>query len=91
MLYTKKHNLLKAVSQLLNSICDMWLMVKKVMFRGKVDEELDRLARLIGGIKRQNLSDVLQEALENWVNLSENQQIIERHNLRDNTASSQDE
>lgn len=58
-------------------------MSKKAMFRGQIDEDLDRIVRLLAGLKRQSLSDVLTEALNNWVELPQNQEYVEKHNLRE--------
>lgn len=60
-------------------------MVKKKEFRGYIPQDLDRLVRALAAIKNGDrdwsISDVLQDALENWVQLPDNQTLIEKHNL----------
>lgn len=60
-------------------------MAKKKEFRGYVTQDLDRLVRALAGIKNGDrdwsISDVLQDALETWVNLPVNQELIKKHNL----------
>lgn len=61
------------------------LMAKKKEFRVYVTQDLDRVVRALAAIKNGDrdwsLSDVAQQALENWVQLPENQELIERHSL----------
>lgn len=68
----------------MEQICDyaMRLMSKKVMFRGQVDEELDQKVRAVVVLRRLSLSEITQQALEEWLRQPENQEIIEKHNLR---------
>jgi len=60
-------------------------VAKKKEFRGYVNQDLDRLVRALAAIKNGDrdwsISDVLQDALENWVNLPENQELIKKHSL----------
>lgn len=60
-------------------------MVKKKEFRGYVTQDVDRLVRALASLKNGNrdwsISDVLQDALEHWVTLPENQELIRKHNL----------
>lgn len=62
-------------------------MAKKKEFRGYITQDLDKLVRALAAIKNGDrdwsISDVLQDALENWVNLPENQELIQKHNLND--------
>lgn len=55
-------------------------MVKKKEFRGYITQDLGKLVRALAAIKNGDrdwsISDVLQDALENWVNLPENQELI---------------
>jgi hypothetical protein len=58
---------------------------KPRLFRAYVPPRIDFLVRAIAltknGGKDWNLSDVLTEALEDWLNKAENRTLIERHNL----------
>jgi hypothetical protein len=60
-------------------------VAKKKEFRGYVTQDLDRLVRALAAIKNGDrdwsISDVLQDALETWVNLPVNQELIKKHNL----------
>ncbi|MBD1996129.1 hypothetical protein H6G00_05790 [Leptolyngbya sp. FACHB-541] len=60
-------------------------MVKKKEFRGYITQDLDRLIRALAAIKNGDrdwsISDVLQDALETWAKLPENQELIKKHNL----------
>jgi hypothetical protein len=55
---------------------------EKVMFRGQVSSEVNRLVRTLAALKEANISDVLSEALEDWLAKPENQELIKKHNLR---------
>lgn len=55
----------------------------KKEFRGQIPEELNKLIRTVAALKDENLSDILVEALEKWLELPENQEVILRHNLKD--------
>lgn len=65
-------------------MCDYasWLMGKKVMFRGQVDEELDQKVRAVVVLRRLSLAEITQQALEEWLKRPENQEIIQKHNLQ---------
>lgn len=58
---------------------------KPRLFRAYIPPRIDFLVRALAPLKNGgkdwNLSDVLTEALEDWLNKSENQTLIERHNL----------
>ena len=60
-------------------------MAKKKEFRVYITQDVDRLIRALAAIKNGDrdwsLSDVAQQALENWVQLPENRELIERHSL----------
>lgn len=60
-------------------------VAKKKEFRGYITQDLDRLVRALAAIKNGDrdwsISDVLQDALETWINLPENQELIKKHNL----------
>jgi hypothetical protein len=60
-------------------------VAKKKEFRGYVTQDLDKLVRALAAIKNGDrdwsISDVLQDALEDWVKLPENQALIKKHNL----------
>lgn len=60
-------------------------MVKKKEFRGYITQDLDKLVRALAAIKNGDrdwsISDVLQDALENWVNLPDKQELIKKHSL----------
>ena len=60
-------------------------VAKKKEFRGYITQDLDRLVRALAAIKNGgrdwSISDVLQDALETWVKLPDNQELIEKHNL----------
>ncbi|MBD1997296.1 hypothetical protein H6F88_30080 [Oculatella sp. FACHB-28] len=58
---------------------------KPRLFRAYIPPRIDFLIRAIVPLKNSgkdwNLSDVLTEALEDWLNKAENRALIERHNL----------
>ena len=60
-------------------------MVKKKEFRGYITQDLDRLVRALAALRNGDrdwsISDVLQDALETWVKLPENQELVKKHNL----------
>lgn len=55
----------------------------KKELRGYVPPELNRKIRVLVALKDTNLSDVLTEALQDWLNKSENQELIKKHNLEE--------
>ncbi|MBG1242597.1 MULTISPECIES: hypothetical protein [unclassified Nostoc] len=57
-------------------------MSEKKELRGYVSPELNRLFRAVVALKDKNLSDTIAEALEDWLNKPENQEIIKKHNLK---------
>lgn len=61
------------------------LMADKKEFRGYIPTELNKLVRAVAALKNGekdwSLSDVLTEALEDWLSKPENQTLIEKHNL----------
>ena len=63
----------------------MGLMAAKKEFRGYIPPELNKLIRAVTALKNGerdwSLSDVLTEALEDWIRKPENQALIEKHNL----------
>jgi hypothetical protein len=60
-------------------------VAKKKEFRGYISQDLDKLVRALAAIRNGDrdwsISDVLQDALENWVGLPENQELVRKHNL----------
>ncbi|MCC5667261.1 hypothetical protein LC653_26085 [Nostoc sp. CHAB 5784] len=56
-------------------------MSEKKELRGYVSPELNRLFRAVIALKDKNLSDTIAEALEDWLNKPENQELIKKHNL----------
>ena len=56
----------------------MW---ENTELRGYVSPELNRLFRTVVALKDKNLSDRIAEALEDWLNKPENQELIKKHNL----------
>ncbi|NJL22995.1 MAG: hypothetical protein HC895_22700 [Leptolyngbyaceae cyanobacterium SM1_3_5] len=60
-------------------------MADKKEFRGYVPAELNKLIRAVTALKNGDrdwsLSDVLTEALQEWLEKPENQALIEKHNL----------
>ncbi|MEH1786292.1 hypothetical protein [Nostoc sp.] len=56
-------------------------MSEKKELRGYVSPELNRLFRAVVALKDKNLSDRIAEALEDWLNKPENQELIKKHNL----------
>lgn len=63
----------------------MLIMADKKEFRGYIPNDLNRLVRALSALKNGDkdwsLSDVLTEALQDWVNKPENQALIEKFNL----------
>ncbi|RCJ40569.1 hypothetical protein A6770_37930 [Nostoc minutum NIES-26] len=57
-------------------------MSEKKELRGYLSPELNRLFRAVVALKDKNLSDTIAEAIEDWLNKPENQEIIKRHNLK---------
>lgn len=62
------------------------MSIKKTMsdkkeLRGYVPSETSKLFRALAVLKDINLSDALTEAVENWLQKPENQEIIKKHNL----------
>ena len=60
-------------------------MADKKEFRGYVPSELNKLIRAVTALKNGDrdwsLSDVLTEALQEWLEKPENQALIDKHNL----------
>ncbi|MBD2090283.1 hypothetical protein H6F67_10505 [Microcoleus sp. FACHB-1515] len=60
-------------------------MADKREFRGYIPADLNKLIRAVTALKNGdrdwNLSDVLTEALQDWLEKPENQALIEKHNL----------
>ncbi len=60
-------------------------MAAKKEFRGYIPTDLNRLVRALSvlknGEKDWSLSDVLTEALQDWVDKPENQALIQKFNL----------
>jgi len=60
-------------------------MADKKEFRGYVPAELNKLIRAVTALKNGDrdwsLSDVLTEALQEWLEKPENQALIDKHNL----------
>jgi uncharacterized protein (DUF1778 family) len=54
---------------------------KKPELRVYIEPDLDKLIRLLAALHEKTLSDVVTDALERWVDLPENQELIEKHNL----------
>ena len=46
-----------------------------------VAEETDRLLKVIAGIKDSSVNAIVNEAIEHWLNESEQTEIIEKFNL----------
>lgn len=65
-------------------------MAGKKEFRGYIPTDLNRLVRALSALKNGekdwSLSDVLTEALQDWVDKPENQALIQKFNL-DNLKS----
>lgn len=61
------------------------IMADKKEFRGYIPTGLNRLVRALSALKNGekdwSLSDVLTEALQDWLNKPENQALIQKHNL----------
>ncbi|MFM7427908.1 MAG: hypothetical protein ACKO7W_23400 [Elainella sp.] len=62
-------------------------MADKKEFRGYIPAELNRQIRAVAALKNGgkdwSLSDVLTEALQDWLNKPENQALIQKHSLTD--------
>ena len=54
---------------------------KKPELRVYIESDLDKLIRLLAALHEKTLSTVVTNALEHWVDLPENQELIEKHNL----------
>lgn len=70
-------------------------MAAKKEFRGYIPADLNKLIRAIAALKNGDrdwsLSDVLTEALEDWLQKPENRALIEKHNLGSVHPPSKDE
>lgn len=55
----------------------------KTMFRAYAPGNEVRLIKVLAEIKEISLSDVLAEALKDWLQKPENQELIKKHNLSD--------
>ena len=67
---------------------NLWLFMAKANkkeFRGYIPADLDKLVRALSVIKNGerdwSLSDVLTEALQDWISKPENKALIDKHNL----------
>lgn len=62
-------------------------MADKKEFRGYIPADLNKVVRAVTALKNGNrdwsLSDVLTEALQDWLDKPENRTLIEKHNLAD--------
>ncbi|MFB2982963.1 hypothetical protein [Microseira sp. BLCC-F43] len=56
---------------------------RKPEIRVYLDDDLEKLIRTIAAIKEASLSAVVSEALEYWLQLEEQQAIIQKHNLEE--------
>ena len=56
----------------------------KTIFRAYAPSGTTRLVKVIAEIKEVNLSEILTEALHDWLNRSDNQALIQKHNLSQN-------
>lgn len=56
---------------------------RKPEIRVYLDEDLEKLIRTIAAIKEASLSAVVTEALEYWLQLEEQQAIVQKHNLEE--------
>ncbi len=56
---------------------------RKPEIRVYLDDDLEKLIRTIAAIKESSLSAVVNEALEYWIQLEEQQAIIQKHNLEE--------
>lgn len=54
---------------------------RKPEVRAYVDEDLDRLIKTIASLKRISVSELLNQAIEIYLQLPEIQKIVERHRL----------
>jgi hypothetical protein len=54
---------------------------RKPEFRVWIEPALDKLIRLLAALHKETPSNVVTDALERWVDLPENQDFIEKHNL----------
>jgi predicted transcriptional regulator len=56
---------------------------RKPEIRVYLDDDLEKLIRTIAAIKEASLSAVVSEALEYWLQLEEQQAIVQKHNLEE--------
>ena len=55
--------------------------MNKVIFRGKFPADVALNVRLISELQQKNLSEVLNEALHDWLQRPENQELAKKHNF----------
>ena len=53
----------------------------KPQIRVYITEETDRLLKVIAGIKDSSVNAIVNEAIDRWLNESEQKEIIEKFNL----------
>ena len=53
-------------------------MADKRDFRGQIPSDLNRLIKAVAALRDKTLSEVLDEALEDWLQRPENQEVIKR-------------
>lgn len=58
-------------------------MSEKSMFRAQVPPETARLVRLVAELKKITLSQILTEALDEWLKRPDVAETVEKHNLLD--------
>ncbi len=51
--------------------------------RGYIPVKLTRLVKIIAAIRDESISDTLTEAIQDWLNKPKNQELIKKHNLKD--------
>lgn len=65
------------------------IVAKSTEIRAYVNPEFKRLIKAIAGLKNTTkdwtISDVVVEALEDWLQKPENQELIERHRLNESS------
>lgn len=54
---------------------------RKPEVRAYVDEDLDRLIKTIASLKGISISELLNQAIENYLQLPDVQKLVERHRL----------
>ncbi|OKH48901.1 hypothetical protein NIES2130_35210 [Scytonema sp. HK-05] len=58
------------------------MAVEKKDFRGQIPDDLNRIVRAVAALRDKQLSEILIEALEGWLERPENQEVVKQINWK---------